>query len=84
MVGLALVLNGEVYAGGKPGKMKPANQKAIASSVGEFHACALLADGSVQCWGANGEGQPERSRESIGVGTIAGIMDFRGQGSLFA
>jgi len=26
-------------------------------SVGKSHSCALLTDGSVRCWGANGEGQ---------------------------
>ncbi|MDE0194993.1 MAG: RCC1 domain-containing protein [bacterium] len=28
-----------------------------ASRAGEGHACAMEADGSVSCWGANGFGQ---------------------------
>ena len=30
---------------------------AVGVSAGDEHACALLADGSVRCWGANGAGQ---------------------------
>ena len=32
-------------------------QPALAVSVGDDHACALLADGAVRCWGANTFGQ---------------------------
>jgi alpha-tubulin suppressor-like RCC1 family protein len=30
---------------------------AVAIAVGEFYTCALLADGTVNCWGANDRGQ---------------------------
>ena len=34
-----------------------ANRTATSLSVGENHACALLDDGSVKCWGRNNYGQ---------------------------
>lgn len=30
---------------------------AVAVAVGGYHSCALLADGTVQCWGENGSGE---------------------------
>lgn len=41
---------------------------AIALTTGDFHACAVLEDRSVRCWGANGEGQ-------LGLGHAANIGD---------
>lgn len=43
----------------------PAGRTASAISAGSDHACALLDDASVACWGWNGTGQ-------IGTGTAAG------------
>jgi len=33
------------------------DRTAIAIDAGEYHTCAILDDGSVSCWGYNGEGQ---------------------------
>jgi len=33
------------------------NRTAIAISAGGYHTCAILDDGSVSCWGRNGDGQ---------------------------
>jgi alpha-tubulin suppressor-like RCC1 family protein len=30
---------------------------AIALAAGDAHACAVLTDGRIRCWGANGSGQ---------------------------
>ncbi len=35
----------------------PGIKTAIAIAAGSFHTCAILADGSVQCWGLNKPGQ---------------------------
>jgi len=35
----------------------PLSQGALALAAGYDHGCALLADGGIQCWGANGRGQ---------------------------
>ena len=29
----------------------------VALAAGSYHSCALIADGSVRCWGGNGHGQ---------------------------
>ena len=45
-----------------------ANRTATSLSVGENHACALLDDGSVKCWGRNNYGQ-------LGIGNTTQIGD---------
>jgi len=45
---------------------------ATAVSVGGDHACALLATGAIDCWGANGDGQ-------LGDGTATGPQRCNGQ-----
>ena len=48
-----------------------ANRTATEIAVGEYHACALLDDGSVKCWGYNGYGQ-------LGLGNTTQIGDGEG------
>jgi alpha-tubulin suppressor-like RCC1 family protein len=46
-------------------------------ATGETHACALIADGTVKCWGANGSGQlgnPDPSDSSEPV-TVSNLRD---------
>jgi alpha-tubulin suppressor-like RCC1 family protein len=43
--------------GGNNGGEVAGITKATAVSVGEFHTCAVLSDGTVQCWGQNAYGQ---------------------------
>jgi alpha-tubulin suppressor-like RCC1 family protein len=47
-------------------------QPATAISAGEHHTCAILADGSVKCWGRNDLGQ-------LGIGTIEDMADEAGE-----
>lgn len=42
-----------------PAAAVPLGRPALAVAAGNGHTCALLADGSVRCWGANGLGQLE-------------------------
>lgn len=50
---------------------------AKALSLGEFHSCALLADGTVRCWGHNGFGQVgDGTKVDRSVATaVAGLPD---------
>jgi alpha-tubulin suppressor-like RCC1 family protein len=50
----------------------PLGQPAIAITAGVSHACAILADHSVKCWGANDGGQ-------LGIGSTAAIGDQPGE-----
>jgi len=43
-----------------PTKVEGLEKKAVSVAVGENSTCALLEDGSVQCWGANDMGQLAR------------------------
>lgn len=51
-------------AGWVPISVTSAGPAVVSLAVGDRHACALLADGMVRCWGDNGSGQ-------LGDGTIA-------------
>lgn len=57
-----------------PSSAGPVNlggKKAVAIATGWEHACVLLGDGSVKCWGRNGEGQ-------LGFGSTAIPLDYVG------
>ena len=69
-----------------------AGESAIGIAVGGAHSCALLADRTVRCWGANsngqlGNGQSESGLESLTPVTVlnsSGSAALSGVGSLFA
>ena len=48
-------------------------RKATAIAAGRTHSCALLDDGSVKCWGANGNGQLGQG-DTVNRGDKAGAM----------
>lgn len=50
---------------------------ATALSLGEFHSCALLADGTVKCWGHNGFGQlgDDTTTDRATATAVAGLPD---------
>jgi alpha-tubulin suppressor-like RCC1 family protein len=83
----ALGLGDTIDRGGQPGQMGDAlpavdlgtGRKAIAISAGSGsdpfydHACALLDDGSVKCWGSNGEGELGQG-DTVNRGGLPGQM----------
>jgi E3 ubiquitin-protein ligase HERC3 len=79
-----------VYVGGEPGDMGDAlpavnlgtGRKAVDVSVGDLHACALLDDRSVKCWGNNQWGQlgygdtSARGRQASTMGDNLPVVDL--------
>jgi alpha-tubulin suppressor-like RCC1 family protein len=57
------------------------SQPAIALTAGATHTCALLADGTVKCWGGNargevGDGTTTNRNAPVTAGTLAGIVSL--------
>lgn len=75
-----LGIGAEDNRGDEPGEMGAslpavdlgAGQKAIAISARGIHTCALLAGGTMKCWGANGHGQ-------LGLGDVQDRGDEPGE-----
>ena len=78
----ALLSSGEPSCIGDPALMIPHRvagvSDAVAVTTGVNHACALLADGRVKCWGDNDRGQLGRATiDTIhGSGTWANLPEF--------
>lgn len=58
-------------------------QDAVAITAGGEHSCALLADGTARCWGANaygqlGDGSRQLSRSPVEVAGLSGLTDVDG------
>jgi len=55
---------------------------AVSVSLGNEHSCALMVDGTLRCWGANGDGQlgngsTTNSRVSVQVSGVTGLTPPR-------
>ena len=55
-----------------------AGRKAVAVSLGEYHSCAILDDGSLKCWGLNNFGQKGDGKRD-NRSPVPTTVDFGGQ-----
>lgn len=83
--------DGHVNGGFHPGKLRVFGiSNAAAVAAGHFHTCALLADGTVQCWGSNQYGQLGYETNldfNVSAGVIESqpcSLDIDGDGSINA
>lgn len=56
----ALTTHGSVWCwflGEKPGEVRGLHGRVDAISVGNLHACAVIRDGSLECWGSGNHGE---------------------------
>jgi alpha-tubulin suppressor-like RCC1 family protein len=52
------------------------DSKVVSLNLGEYHSCAVMRDGSVQCWGYNNEGQlGDGTRVNKSVPTVVPVID---------
>src|SRR5256885_15114742 len=74
---------------GPPGSSVPVAVSGIAGAAsittGAYHTCVLLGDGTVRCWGRNGDGQlgdgtPTNSATPVPVAGVTGAVAVTGGG----
>jgi alpha-tubulin suppressor-like RCC1 family protein len=57
LLALALILSPAIFGAARFSGEKGARAHRTRLSAGQFHTCAVLDDGTVQCWGRNDFGQ---------------------------
>lgn len=61
-----------------PPKLHPLGTGAASIAIGWYHSCALMNDGSVQCWGQNDHHQAGGGGDPAAPATVTGLSSARG------